>query len=891
MKSGQMLTHYRVEEKIGAGGMGEVYRAHDTVLGRDVALKILPPAFADDSDRMTRFQREAKVLASLHHPNIASIFGFETTEECTFLVMELVEGEDLSEVLLRGALPVDEAVDIARQIAEGLEEAHEKGIIHRDLKPANVKRTPDGKVKVLDFGLARAYAGETAGEGEVASAPTMTAAMTQIGTVLGTAAYMSPEQARGKEVDRRTDIWAFGVLLFEMLTGRQLFVGETASDTMAGILKSEPEWDLLPQGLPFQVERVIRRCLAKEPRQRLRDIGEARVRLENPEAESGMFSGPVAVAPAPKSLRKKLTIWGLVSIKAAVVVWLIFGRADKVVELPAWHVAIPAPTDANFHVTGSFPGLPVISPDGTHVVFSGRVTEGHRVQLYLRSLAASEAVALPNTEDAQYPFWSPDGKWVGFYARDKGLMKIMISGGPPQMVCEASNGKGASWNESGQILFTTDYNSSVMMVDATGGISRDVTDLAHDTGFNSHRHPQFLPDGRRFLYFARSEGNHESEVRLASLDDSTHQVVMLQTMMVQYASGHILYINQETLFAQPFDLKTGLMSGTPTRVASDLLTVPGAAKGAFSASDNGILTYLRGFSTLDASLVWLDRDGREQGTVGDLALYDMVTLSSDGRRAATGVIDQSAGTWDLWVVDIERNFRSRFTETTSDEYGVVWLPDNRTLLFASDRKGKGGVYRKQIGSAEPAEHVFPLDTSIFLWDASNDGNTIIYSTLNGETKMDLWSVELSGDPQPRLLRQMPEDDVMARLSPDEKWLTFASVTASAPQVFVAPWPQMTPLTQVSTTNGTWSYWTKDGRELIYMEIDGTVVAVAMTPEAGEMRIGAPEILFDTRAPVIEGPYLSVSEDGERFLTVNAVDSDPPQFCDVIMNWPAMVKVQ
>ena len=293
MKNGTLLAHYRVADLLGKGGMGEVYRARDTKLDRDVALKILPPEFAADRDRLARFDREAKLLASLHHQNIASIFGFEQTGDCTFLVMELVEGEDLASELRKGPLSVDDAVEVARQIAEGLEEAHEKGIVHRDLKPANIKRTPDGRVKVLDFGLARVFSGESAVEESVTSAPTMTAAMTQVGTVLGTAAYMSPEQARGHEVDRRADIWAFGVILFEMLTGKQTFVGETASDTLAGILKSEPEWERLPDELPFQVERVLRRCLAKDPRQRLRDIGEARVRLEDPTAESGMFSGPI----------------------------------------------------------------------------------------------------------------------------------------------------------------------------------------------------------------------------------------------------------------------------------------------------------------------------------------------------------------------------------------------------------------------------------------------------------------------------------------------------------------------------------------------------------------------------------------------------------------------
>jgi len=413
MKPDTMLAHYRVADLIGKGGMGEVYRARDTKLDRDVALKILPAEFAADTDRMARFDREAKLLASLHHPNIASVFGFETADETTFLVMELVEGDDLAATLRSGKLPVDEAVDIARQIAEGLEEAHEKGIVHRDLKPANVRRTPDGRVKVLDFGLARVFSGQTAGEESVSSFQTMTAGLTQMGTVLGTAAYMSPEQARGKEVDRRTDIWAFGVILFEMLTGKQLFAGETASDTLAGILKSEPEWDQLPADVPFQVDRVLRRCLAKDPRQRLRDIGEARVRLEDPLAESGMFSGPVqAVADAGDRRRwGRFVPWALLAVSLCALAWLQIGAGNDA-ERGVQHLAVPAPPEVEFHINGSFPGLPEISPDGTRIAFSGVTAEDNLVQLYVRDFGAEKAVVLSDTKDAQYPFWSPDGRWL-----------------------------------------------------------------------------------------------------------------------------------------------------------------------------------------------------------------------------------------------------------------------------------------------------------------------------------------------------------------------------------------------------------------------------------------------------------------------------------------------
>jgi serine/threonine protein kinase/Tol biopolymer transport system component len=799
VKQGQMLAHYKVEEKIGAGGMGEVYRAHDSVLDRDVALKILPQEFAADSERTARFQREAKVLASLQHQNIASIFGFESTPECTFLVMELVEGEDLSEPLKTGPLPMDEAVDVARQIAEGLEEAHEKGIIHRDLKPANIKRMADGRVKILDFGLARAFSGQTATEEQISSAPTMTAAMTQVGTVMGTAAYMSPEQARGKEVDRRADIWAFGVLLYEMLTGEQLFSGETMSDTMAGILKTEPEWDDLPDNLPHQVERVLRRCLAKDPRQRLRDIGEARVRLENPAAESGIFSGPVDIADTPVARRRNLVPWGLLALSLAATLWLAVGRADNTVEPPILHTAIPSPELADFAVSGSYPGLPVISPQGKHIVFSAKSEVDGTIRLYSRSMASGKAVALDGTEDAQYPFWSPDGQWIAFFDRNEGLKKIMVGGGPAQPICPAGNGKGGSWNEAGEIIFTAEYNSHIQIVAAVGGEPRPVTDLAGDEGIDSHRHPQFLPDGRKFLYMARGAGGRDSEIRMASLDGGPHKVVMNVSTMGQYASGHLLFLNQQTLMTQPFDPVSGELSSAPIPVAEDVM-------------------------------------------VNDPA----------------------------------------------DENFPVWQPDGRALYFVSDRTGHYALYRQELGRTGEEELVFALDTPIFLWDCSNDGRTILYSTTGEGTALDLWCADLTGETEPRLLRQTSADDGAAYFSPDGNWISFWSEESGDGQVYLAPYPGISPISQVSTTTGGWSFWNPNNRELIYQDQSGRLLAVPLTPEGQDMIIGMPVALFDHASPKLEGAWLDLSADGERFLAVDSDASDPPPFCDIVINWPAQL---
>ncbi len=884
MQPGTVLAHYRVEERIGKGGMGEVFRAHDTVLDRDVALKILSPAFATDANRLARFQREAKVLASLNHPNIAAVYGFEHTPDCTFLVMELVEGEDLSTILARGALSVDEAVAISLQIATGLEEAHEHGITHRDLKPANVKRAPDGRVKVLDFGLAKVLTGHAAVEGPISSGLTPTVAMTDAGTIVGTAAYMSPEQARGKEVDRRTDIWAFGAILFEMLTGRRPFAGETTSDTLASILKSEPDWHSLPDGLPHQVECVLHRCLSKDPLTRLRDIGEAKVRLENPEAESGVFSGAITAAEGKVSLSRRLLPWGLLAACLAAAAWLALGRIWGPATVPSLHLALPSPESCEFMVDGSSPGLPVVSPDGRSVVFSARSEADNSVQLYVRALGAEKSVALDGTGNAQYPFWSPDGQWVGFYDGNGNLKKIPVGGGPYQTVCKASNGKGASWGKLGQILFTSDFSAPISVVAAVGGEPREVTSLKDDEGFDSHRHPQFLPDGHHFLYLARRADGRDAELRLADLDGGPAKVVMMVPVAARFTSGHLLFVTEQTLMAQPFDPGKGELSGAPVPVASDVLLIPGAALAAFSASDEGTLVYLRSKINSDATLVWLDRKGDEIGQLGDRAQYGTVVLSPDNRRAAVTIRDPVSDTHDIWIYEIERNFRTRFTHGPADENYPVWQPDGRALLFASDHGGRYAIYRKELGGTGEGELVFDLDTPVVIWDYADNGHTVVYSTVGEDGSLDLWSINLSGGKEPRLLRRTPGDEGAAKLSPDGRWIAFWSDESGTGQVYLAPWPEMSPISQVTTTTGTWHFWRGDSRELICQEETGRIQSYTLEPDGGTMHIGVQVHLFDFTMPSKEGAWLDLAATGERFLVLNSDAIKAPAYCEVVTDW-------
>ncbi len=890
MQPGDKLNHYEVIEKIGAGGMGEVFRAKDTKLGRDVALKVLPPEFASDPERLARFRREAKVLAALHHPNIASIFGLEELPEAVFLVMELVEGDDLAEVLKSGPLPVDDAVQVATQIAEGLEEAHENGIVHRDLKPANVKRTPDGKVKILDFGLAMAMAGKsTAEEESISGMATMTAAMTQAGMVLGTAAYMSPEQARGLSVDRRTDIWAFGVLLYEMLTGHRLFEGETITDTLAGILKTDPDWDRLPDGTPHQVERVIRRCLTRNARQRLRDIGEARVRLEEPDAESGIFTGAIRPIQLPSPSKLRFLPWALLAVAVAALGFVSLGGLGGPEPTMLTQLAMPTPAGVEFQLDTSFPAPPMISPDGRYVVFGGHNEADNSILLYLRALDSNRAVALDGTNDAQYPFWSPDSKWIAFFDRNEGLKKVPVNGGPDQTICPAENAKGGSWSPDGTIVFTPNADTAIMKVSALGGEPVPVTDLQNDDGFDSHRHPWFLPDGRRFLYFARAVSDGDGEVRIASIDGDSSRVLMNNAAGVEYSNGHLLYLRKQVLMAQPLDTGSLEFTADPVTVVSDILVISGAAKGAFSSSAGGSLVYLRGQKiTMSANLVWVDREGQVGEEIPDHDPFNAAVLSPDEKYIALTVYDGIRTNRDIWIYEVERGFKSRFTTAATDERYPLWSRDGRYLYFISNQSDYHKVYRKAVGGSEPAEMILDPGQNTLIWDLSPDDRYLLYSIDGEGTAGDLWVADLTGQDEPRLLRQSPAEDGAARFSPDGHWISFYSQETGSGQVYLAPWPGMEYTRRVSTTTGTWQFWSADSSELVFQDNQGAVFSSIIAAEDGGVRIGAPVPLFAHNGMQYEGPFIDMTGDTQRFLTVVTTESNPPEFADLVIDWPALL---
>ncbi len=885
---GKTLAHFEITELVGKGGMGEVWRARDTKLGRDVAVKVLPPEFASDPDRLARFRREAKMLAQLHHPNIASIFGLEETPEAVFLVMELVEGDDLAVILSRGALPVDDAVDIAKQIADGLEEAHENGVVHRDLKPANIKRTPDGKVKILDFGLAMALAGQsTTEEGNLSDMATLTA-MTQAGMILGTAAYMSPEQARGLAVDRRTDIWAFGVVLFEMLSGRRLFAGETVTDTLAGILKTDPDWDSLPDELPHQVERVLRRCLTRDPRQRLRDIGEARVRLEQPDAESDLISGPIQPLAQARPSRRRLLPWALVALLAAATGYLGFLRpvAD---DLPGTiQLAVPAPEGVEFQLDTSFPAPPTISPDGRLVVFGG-VDEDGEARLFLRAFDSHQAVALDGSGNAQYPFWSPDSRFIAFFDRNEGLKKIPVGGGPVQTICPAANAKGGSWSQDGVIVFSPSHDQPIMSVPAVGGEPVAVTDLASDEGFDSHRHPWFLPDGRRFLYVARSLSSAESEVRLASLDSDSTRVVMQNQTQAIHVDGYLLYARGDILVAHAFDPDAVAFTGDPYPIGSDVVVINGASRSLFSVSQNGRLVMMRGKNLNEAtSLNWVDRQGQAVAEIPERDNFNGVVLSPDGKFIALMVQDQTATDHDIWIYEIERGFRERFTFQDTDEADPLWTPDGQVVYYVANPDGHRKVYRKDVGRTRKNELVFDFEVDVRIWDISPDGNFLLYSIPGEGTDLDLWAADLTGEREPRLLVQTAGTDAAARFSPDGRWISYWSTETGTGQIYLAPWPDMAWTRRVSTTTGTWQFWLDDSKALVFQDGNGSVFSATIDGDTAGVKIGAPEALFTHGAMQFGSHLIDVTGDGERFVVVGNAETDPPTHFDVVFGWPRLL---
>ncbi len=871
------------------------------------------------------------MLASLNHQNIAHLYGLETAESTvgdgdvhlparpfhrartrdrtrtlgrvrmktqtqtsnlkthcatvTFSVMELVEGDDLSETIMRGAISSAEAIPIALQIAEALEAAHEQGIVHRDLKPANIKLRQDGTVKVLDFGLAKAWEADNT-DASLSLSPTMTQHNTAAGLILGTAAYMSPEQARGQSVDRRSDIWAFGVVVWEMLTGRKLFEGETVSDVLASVLKEAP----LPRCAAARdpvVSEEARRALSRQrsedpPSRHRRGDGLRSPTRTKMQPQGTCSQDAVEVGPWRRRLPWLAAAVATMAALALGALWV--SRTEP--EPQVIRFETPPPPDGRFHLSPDNPGPVAVSPDGSMLVYSGRTTDGI-IRLWVRALDEAEARALPGTENSQYPFWSPDSRRIGFFSNNK-LRVIEAVGGPPLALCDATDGKGGTWNRDGVIVFAPSYNSPLHQVAEAGGESVAVTVMDAERKDNSHRHPRFLPDGNRFLYMARSaSGSGEGHaVMVGSLDGGVDRLFFRAPTAVEIASGHLLFVRDQTLMARPFDTEKVEFTGDPFPIAETVALLPsGAVVGIYSVSQNGVLAFQAGDGS-DGSfrLMWRDREGNELGAVGEPASYDELHLIPGGELAVVSLEESGAGTGDVWVVDLRRDLFSRFTFEPGYEYGLTPSPDGKTLYFSSERGGAYTIVSKEIGGSGEGEVVFQSATEMYPSSVSPDGENLFFYRGGETTNYDIWVLPLSGDAEAYPFIETDFVEYTGMISPDGRWLAYGSDESGSPEIYVTAFPERGRKWQISTNGGQSPRWRADGSEILYHSTDGTLVAVAVESRAGGLLIGEAVPLFNTGVQPFGNHFWSLSEDGERALVLETMtEMDAPNL-SVVVNW-------
>jgi len=902
LSSGTRLGTYEVRALIGAGGMGEVYEAHDSKLDRDVAIKVLPEQFARDSERLARFQREAKLLAALNHPNIAAIYGLEQSGSTHYLVMELVPGETLRErVAGERPVPVEEALTIAKQIAEALEAAHnsEKGIIHRDLKPANVKVTPEGRVKVLDFGLAKAFAVEQSTE-DIANSPTLSAAPTMQGVIMGTAAYMSPEQARGRAVTKAADIWAFGAVLYELLTGKQAFQGEDVTDILAAVVRAEPDWSRLPEATPPAIRTLLRRCLRKDRRQRLQDATGVRIEIED--ALSGALGAePVPAVPGKGPFGNVRLAWS-VAASAVVIAALAMGAFMYMQPVPAesqaFRFSVGPPQGTNLHPN---PHFLTISPDGTKLAFIATDSSG-KEQLWIRALDSEAAQVLAGTDNPVQPFWSADSRFLAFYAGDGKLKKVAASGGPVQTITDAVSGANGSWSRDGVILFApaagggttaaaARLGATIRRVSSAGGESQPVTALDESRQETAHYWPHFLPDGKHFLYLALSSNPEKNAIFVGSLDSAEKKLLLNAASNASYIPpGYLLFNREGTLMAQPFDAERLELAGEEVPIAEDVQFNAVNMRAAFAASANGVLAYRIATSASSGQLVWFDRSGKQTVLLGDPNAYGGdVELSPDGKRAAVSIVDQVRRTEDLWLYDLGRGLKTRFTFDPAQERNPIWSLDGSRIVFSSTRKGRADLYQKAADNSGTEEVFFEDNLDKFGTGWTPDGRFFLYSSNNtgNVENNDVLVLPLSGDRKPVPFQKTEFREGFARFSPDGRWVAYAWYESGLSQVYVAPFPGPGGKWLVSTAGGRLPRWRRDGTEIFYLAPDNTLMAAAVNGRGSSFAVGAVRPLFETRATGARYSY-DVSADGQRFLINTALEQAASAPITVVVNWTAGV---
>jgi Tol biopolymer transport system component len=899
LTAGTKLGPYEIQSPLGAGGMGEVYRARDTRLGRDVAIKVLPAHLCSNPDLRQRLDREAKAISSLNHPHICTLYDVGSQDGVDFLVMEHLEGETLADRLARGAMPLAEALKAAIEIADALAKAHARGIVHRDLKPANVMLAKNGP-KLMDFGLAKPAPGLSSASGAglmTPTTPTMSVAalsgsaspLTQKGTVVGTFQYMAPEVLQGAEADARSDIFSFGCVLYEMFTGRRAFEGKSQFSVLGAILDKEPARisTVLPSSPP-RLDETVGRCLAKNPEQRYGCMHDVEIQLQALTEADPQISQASPSKPGLGGSRLAWIVAGVATLVALGVVAAYVFQAPK----PAAVVrsSILPPAGATFLLMAVESGPPVLSPDGARLVFSARDEKG-KVMMYVRALNSATARTLPGTDEAMYPFWSPDSREIGFFAGSK-LRRIDAAGGPPQTICDASNGRGGAWSKEGVVLFTPTTSSNLLRVPASGGTPEPASKLDGTKGENSHRWPFFLPDGKHYLYWARTSlGLQGNTLYAGELGSLNAKELMKSESMAEYASGYLLFLREATLMARPFDPRTLQVTGEAVPVAEHIAINGGTTRPIFSASENGSMVYESGETAGTWNLQWMARDGKQLGAVAAPDRYFFPSLSPDGTRLAVNLFNGTQGTEAIWIFDLVRGTRTRLTFGASNQVAPAWSSDGKTIFYHSGAQGGIHLYSKAgdgsgadqiLTSTKDAEEAFPT--------TSPDGRYLVYARRAANPpSTDLWALPLFGDRTPIPIVQTAFVKTGPAVSPDGKWLAYSTNESGRNEVYITAFPGGGAKWQVSTTGGWAAHWRRDGKELFFLDSADNIVAVDVNLSGTAPQLGVPHTLFHAGGiQRANGPF-DVTADGKKFL-VNVGDlkegSDP---LTLVLNWPAELK--